>query len=123
MLFLQRAGKLRVWEEVDKYTWSNWDKAIDKDGPRYNGNRVSKTGDGIDIQCANITSADAAIIMRFLAIKGNEAPGSVEGGFVRTPEFVRFKGRGNKVILHEMNGSDYVCRQNPERQEVLEETA
>lgn len=107
--YLQRKNDSIVWEEVDQFTWDNWDKAIDKDGgPRYSGNRVARVGNQICIS-ATLEPRDLAVISRFLGVRDIDAPGSVRDGFVRRPEYVKFKVR-NKNVLHELHGGDYVYR-------------
>lgn len=112
--YLQRRDNVQVWEEVDFYTWENRTKAIDQSGkPRYSGSSVSKEGTNITVHGDNLTSRDLAVICRFLGVRESEAAGSVGGGFVQKPEFVRFKGR-SKIILHEIGGRDFVCKEPKE---------
>jgi len=112
-LYLQLNDDTLLWEEVDSYTWDNWQNALNQKGEaRYSGNRV-KIGPtkAIQIQASNLTSRDLAVIMRFCGIRENEAPSSVPGGFVRRPEFIRFtQKRTKKTTLHEMGGENYTCR-------------
>jgi hypothetical protein len=109
-LYLQVLEDTLVWEEVDQYTWDNWSFALDQEGKqRYSGNRVKKEGATFTVEAKDLVIRDMAVIMRFCGVRDNDAPGSVAGGFIRRPEFVRFVKRG-KSSLHQMHGDDYVCR-------------
>ena len=112
-LYLQLTDEPMAWEEVDDFTWENWDQALTQKGERrYTGNRVSvDPNKNITIHASRLSSKDMAIVMRFCGVRENEAPGSVPGGFIRRPEFVRFQQkRSTKTVLHEMNGENYTCR-------------
>lgn len=108
-LYLQRQDDPMLWEEVDQYIWDNWTKALLNGSPRYSGNRVSKRNGSIHITASSLTNRDLAIITRFCGVRDNEAPSSLPGGFVRTPEFVPFVIRG-KTTLHENGGGDFVYK-------------
>ena len=106
--WLQRADKSH-WEKVDEFTFVNWQNALicqGEDKPRYNGNRVSRSAEGVHISCVNLTNKDYAIIARFLAITEKDCPFSVPGGFVKSPDFIKFK-RGKGVVLREIGKETY----------------
>jgi hypothetical protein len=117
-LYLQLANETNVWEEVDLYTWKNWENALDReDKKRYTGNRVSCDAQGITVQGTRLTKRDFAIIARFCGVRDSDAPGSVANGFVRNPEFIRFNIR-KKTVVHEVHGRDYVTKQKQETVQV-----
>ena len=108
-LFLQLAGADMAWEEVDQFTWDNWERALTHSGSqRYTGNRVQREPTTVSIQVDKISSRDLAVICRFCSVRETECPGSVNGGFVHHPEFVPFTIR-KKTILHQMNGGNFVA--------------
>ncbi len=104
--FLELASKT-AWEQVDEFAWKHWKDAVAASGEqRYSGNKVCRNGTGITIDAQDLSARDAAIVMRFLGVKDTAAPGSVNGGFVIEPEFVKFKRSGG-VVLHEINGESW----------------
>lgn len=104
---LQRADERKVWEEVDEYVYRHHQKAVLPNGdPRYSGNRILKLADGTtDLTLEGMDSTDLGIITRFLGVRVEQ--GSVPGGFVRTPEFVKMILQQNRVVLHEIGGDNF----------------
>jgi hypothetical protein len=109
--YLQLAHDPIGWEEVDEYTWENYEQALGPDGQkaRYTGNMVLTEGDKIMIHGEDLTARDMCVIMRFAGVKGNEAPQSLTGGFVRSQDFLRFR-KGKKEWIHETNGDNHYKR-------------
>ena len=109
--YLQRRDNPGMWEEVDFYVWELRDKALDKQGNvRYSGNAVCQIGGKIAIEGKDLSTKDLAVICRFLGVRESEASGSTVSGFLQKPEFVQFKGRAGKLIMHQINGPDFVCK-------------
>jgi hypothetical protein len=105
--FLQRPDD--IWEKVDDFTFKNWEKAVTADDTkRYNGNRVLRTPEGrLSVITEAMTPKDFGTLLRFLGISHNDSPPSVPGGFLRSPEFVKFR-RGSQILLHETNGETFI---------------
>ena len=101
--YLQRTDG--IWETVDEYVFKNWKYAQEGDEPRYNGNSITQESGKYTLNIANATTADLAIVMRFLGVK--ECTSITQpGGFVREPEFVKLALPRQKV-LHEVGGGNF----------------
>ena len=111
--YLQLTHDNIAWEEVDEYTFNNYEQALGPDGkkPRYTGNMVLIEGDKITIRGENLTGRDICVIMRFCGIKSDLAPQSYPAGLVRCQEFIRFR-KGRREWIHETNGDNHYKRSN-----------
>lgn len=95
MLLLQRADNPLIWENVDSDVFDAWEKVLNKDVPRYNGNRFAHTENGIEIYGKNLKASDFIVVCKKLELD------SQEEGTIQSPEFVKMK-KGRKVVIHEM---------------------
>lgn len=93
-----------IWDVVDEFTYDHWDDALDSDGnPRYTGTRCKVEGEMVSAS-GTLSKGDLGILARILAIK-------VDGdakGYVKEPEFVKFRGLRGNIILHEVNGGEFI---------------
>ena len=112
--FLQRADDHKLWEEVDELVYKDFAHAVGKDGqPRYSGNRILQDGNHHNMDLEGVSQEELAIICRFLGIREQMAPGSVPGGFLRRPEYVKLSYISNKKlgqhreVLHEIGGQSF----------------
>lgn len=103
-VYLHRVAN-NVWDKVDEYVYKNQKYAVEKDGSqRYNGNSIVVNSDGTIKITGTLQPASWGNVFRFLGIK--EFQGSVPGGFVQEPNFVKMK-KGNVVSLHEVGGDTF----------------
>lgn len=106
LFFLQRVDDRNLWEQVDEYTWTHWKNAVLRDSPRYTGNRVHRSPEGLfDVQLGSVDAGEIAVMNRVM--KFNVETGFKPYGFCREPEFVKLVFPQGRVIMHEMGGDNF----------------
>ncbi len=104
--YLQTATDSKVWENVDEYVFKHHAKAVLPNGEkRYSGNRIWTVEGKYNLDLTNVDSADLGVIARFLSVRVDQ--GTMPGGYVRTPEFVKLAFQQNRVVLHEIGGENF----------------
>jgi hypothetical protein len=104
--YLQLAGK-QAWEKVDEFTFSHWEKALNADdSPRYSGARACRGEGKFTVHADDLSKGDFGILTRFLGVSAHDSPGSLPGGFIREPEFIKFR-IGKKTVLREVGGKTW----------------
>jgi hypothetical protein len=94
------------WDEVDEFTFKNWDKAILEDGnKRYSGNWITEEAGVISLDCCQLTKKDLGQICRILDIEAEK--GSTPNGWCHEPGYVKFHIRGGLVLRDIKQGINY----------------
>jgi hypothetical protein len=104
--YLQTAADSKVWESVDEYVFKHYAKAVLPTGEkRYSGNRIWTTEGKLNLALTGVDTNDLGIIARFLSVRVDQ--GTIPGGYVRSPEFVKLAFQQNRVVLHEIGGENF----------------